>query len=75
MNYDAESERYYDQEGVTVTARGFGKTEAAEFVAVNDIFQMAILHELVDYFVHRGYVRGKSIRAATYDWRRGAGKC
>ena len=74
MHYDAECERYYDQEGVTITARGFGQTEAAEFITINDNVQMAVLHELVDYFVHRGYIRGKSIRAATYDWRHGAGK-
>ena len=26
-------------------------------------------YELVQYFVDRGYERGKSIRAAPYDWR------
>ena len=59
---------------MTITAKGFGQTEAAEFFAINDNIQIPVLHEFVDYFAHRGYVRGKSIRAATYDWRHGAGK-
>ena len=35
---------------------------------------MPYLHEAVEYFVDRGYKRGKTIRAAPYDWRLAAGK-
>ena len=31
------------------------------------------LNNFVDYFVERGYERGKTIRAAPYDWRLAAG--
>ena len=31
-------------------------------------------HTFVQYFVDRGYVRGKTIRAAPYDWRLSAGE-
>ena len=30
-------------------------------------------HKIVDYFVDREYKRGKTIRAAPYDWRLAAG--
>ena len=74
MDYDIESGRYYDAEGVTISPAGFGETYAVEFIAVNDFFQLTIMDELVEHFVHRGYIRGKSIRAATYDWRHAAGE-
>ena len=32
------------------------------------------LHTFVQYFVDRGYVRSKTIRAAPYDWRLSAGE-
>ena len=75
MSYDSKTDRYYDEEGVTITPVGFGQTSAVEYIAVNDLFQLTIHDELVDYFVHRGYQRGKSIRGASYDWRHAAGMC
>ena len=45
----------------------------AEFV---DSFRLVpYFHEMVEYFVERGYVRDMSIRAAPYDWRFAAGNC
>ena len=73
LNYDSETDRYYDEEGVKITAASFGHTVAVEFLAVNDIFQLGYLSGFVEYFVQRGYIRGKTIRAATYDWRHAAG--
>ncbi len=42
----------------------FGGTSAFEFINIFPLF-----YEMVEYFVDRGYKRGKSIRGAPYDWR------
>ena len=59
--------------GTMITAARFGHTTSVEFIAINDFFQLGYLNGFVEYFVQRGYVRGKTIRAATYDWRHAAG--
>ena len=54
---------------------GFGSTDTVEYLNISIIDDpihlesLEYLHTFVDYFVQRGYVRGKSIRAAPYDWR------
>ena len=51
---------------------GFGNTETVEFL---DEFEViAQFHEFVEFFVNKGYIRGKTIRAAPYDWRLAACK-
>ncbi len=50
---------------------GFGDTGSVEFL--DEFGIIPTFHELVEYFVDRGYVRGESIRAAPYDWRLAAG--
>ena len=59
---------------------GFGSTDTVEYLNTSifdDPIRLAYLeylHIFVEYFVQRGYVRGKSIRAAPYDWRLAAGE-
>ena len=48
---------------------GFGDTRSVEY----SLFPILYFHKFVEYFTQRGYVRGKSIRAAPYDWRLAAG--
>ena len=59
---------------------GFGRTDTVEYLNTSILdnpigrSNLEYLHTFVDYFVQRGYVRGKSIRAAPYDWRLAAGE-
>ena len=49
---------------------GFGNTSTVEVLAnVPWISAVKYFNKFVDYFVQLGYERGKSIRAAPYDWR------
>ena len=52
---------------------GFGKTNGVEYLNTGWIDFIPYFHDMVEYFVDRGYARGKSIRAAPYDWRLAAG--
>ena len=52
---------------------GFGSTETVETMSRGLVLQFPCFKEFVNYFVERGYERGKSIRAAPYDWRVGPG--
>ena len=51
-----------------MTVPGFGETESVEQLG-NGLFYIPYLKDFVEYFVERGYERGKTIRAAPYDWR------
>ena len=64
---------YSNNDGVTIRVPGFGQTETIEFVNSDDVVSVPGYNTLVQYFVDRGYVRGKTIRAAPYDWRLAAG--
>ena len=57
---------------MTIDVPGFGGTEAVEYMGRSNTYPY--LTTFVEYFVDRGYVRGKSIRAAPYDWRLAAGQ-
>ena len=54
---------------------GFGNTTTIEQLDGGIIHIGHYFNEFVDYFVKIGYVRGKSIRAAQYDWRLAPGVC
>ena len=49
---------------VEVRAKDFGQTSGVERLGGIPYYA-----KFVDYFVARGYERGRSIRAAPYDWR------
>ena len=51
---------------------GFGDTYSVERRS-GGLITFPYFDGFVDYFVRRGYERGKSIRAAPYDWRLGPG--
>ena len=55
-------------EDIEVRAKDFGKISAIEYL--DEGKHIPSFHGLVDHFVENyGYVRDKSIRAASYDWR------
>ena len=51
---------------------GFGNTSSVE--CLDGACLVRYFKTFVDYFVKRGYQRGKTIRAAPYDWRLAAGE-
>jgi lysophospholipase-3 len=55
--------------GVEIRTTGFGDTTAVEYLDKGTHSIGQYFNKFVDYFVNKGYVRGKSIRAAPYDWR------
>ena len=72
LEYDAATNRFSDMPDVTVEVPGFGDTSSVE--ALDTLGLIRYLADFVDYFVDRGYQRGRSIRAAPYDWRLAAGR-
>ncbi len=54
-----------------MTVAGFGGTADVEYMGLAQT--LPYLKTFVEFFVERGYERGKSIRAAPYDWRFSAG--
>ena len=75
MSFDRNTGQYSSSDNdITVTVPGFGDTDTVEKLSniISSEFFM-YFKDLVDYFVARGYKRGKDIRAAPYDWRLGPG--
>ena len=61
-----------NSEGVEVRVPGFGKTETVEFLDTTKTIKS--FHTFVEHYVAKGYERGKTIRAAPYDWRLAPGE-
>lgn len=59
---------------MNIKVPGFGNTDTVEDLSATGLLNLPYFHQLVDYFVERGYERGKDIRAAPYDWRLAPGK-
>lgn len=77
LSYDRNTGQYSSiNNRITVEVPGFGDTETVERLSGSFITGplLGYFDGFVDYFVKRGYERGKSIRAAPYDWRLGPGK-
>ena len=74
LSFDRKTGQYSSSsDDITVSVPGFGSTETVETMSRGVILTFPYFKEFVDYFVERGYERGKSIRAAPYDWRVGPG--
>eukprot|EP00731_Ephydatia_muelleri_P011559 Em0006g453a len=78
LEYNEAANTYSNKSGVEIKASGFGDTCKVEYLITSPeemscTWQLPVgnyFHTFVDYFVdNRGYQRGKSIRAAPYDWR------
>lgn len=70
MLYDPATNSYVNNSGVQVRVPGFGDTNTVEYL--DDVPWLELVryfHSFVDHFVKLGYERGKTIRAAPYDWR------
>ena len=73
MEYDPSDNTFHDNPKVHIKVPGFGDTLSVEYLNPGWIDTIEYYHEMVEYFVDRGYKRGESIRAAPYDWRLAAG--
>ena len=74
MNFDRNSGQYSStDDDILVSAPGFGDTNSVENLG-QDVIPIPYFKDMVEYFVRRGYERGKNIRAAPYDWRLAPGK-
>ena len=71
--FDPTTDSFHDNNKVKIKVPGFGDTSSVEYLNPGLIYKRAYLNEMVDYFVDREYKRGKTIRAAPYDWRLAAG--
>ena len=71
--YDSTTNTYRNNDGVTIRVPGFGETETIEYYNTDNLIRVPGFNDFVQYFVDRGYVRGKTIRGAPYDWRLAAG--
>lgn len=74
MSFDRNTSEYSSiDDGITVTVPGFGDTNTVERLSTG-LITFPYLEKFVEYFVERGYKRGRNIRAAPYDWRLAPGK-
>ena len=71
LHYDPTTGNYSNTMGVQTRVPDFGGTGAVEYLDPHAKFIEAVqyYHAMVEHFVNKGYVRGKSIVAAPYDWR------
>ena len=70
--YDPATGKYNPPKGVQTRVPGFGQTSTVEYLdpATPLLTFTQYFHDLVEHFVSKhGYVRGKTIVAAPYDWR------
>lgn len=68
--YDPTTNSFHNNTNVKIHVPGFGETYSVEYLNPTMVTNtISYMHDLVEYFVDRGYKRGKTIRAAPYDWR------
>lgn len=70
LAYNSNTNSYSNTNGVKIHAPGFGDTYSVEYLNIDfSLTPIPYFNNMVKYFTKRGYVRGRSIRAAPYDWR------
>ena len=72
MQYDSQTNTYSNYPGIEVRVPGFRLTDTVEYL--DDAKLVGYFNKFVKYFVGKGYVKNKTIRAAPYDWRLAPGK-
>ena len=71
---DYRNGHYADATNVTISTAEFGNV--LSLIDISELFppeQLQNTSDLGEYLVERGYVVNRNIRAASYDWRLGAG--
>ena len=69
--WDSSKKQQYDPEGITITSPDFGSTYACDSVDPSFLISLfsKVFHELINKFEKVGYVDGKNMLGASYDWR------
>ena len=73
LNYS--DSHYFDAEDVTISTSDFGSlSSSAQLDLILPPSNDTEVINFTEYFIERGYVADKNIRAAPYDWRLGGSK-
>ena len=71
LQYNSTTKQYSSAPGVETRIPGFGHTFSIEYLDPNTKWFSTTnyFHNMVQHFVDKGYMRGKNIVGAPYDWR------
>ena len=69
LKHDPVTGQYSDNDGVEIRVPGFGRTSSIEYLDPSLKFFANYFHDMIQWFVDKGYTRGKDIVGAPYDWR------
>ncbi|SBT37632.1 phosphatidylcholine-sterol acyltransferase, putative (PL) [Plasmodium ovale wallikeri] len=72
LMYDGETNVYYNRPGVNINVENFGYLRGVEFldyINSRPIGLTRYFHVIASHYISNGYVDGKSIMGAPYDWR------
>ena len=78
LRFNQATKRFHNRHGVKVAIPGFGHTKSVECLSDSHLLCLLkpaqYLKKFVNFFVRKGYKKGKDIRAAPYDWRLSPGE-
>jgi lysophospholipase-3 len=71
LKHDPVTGQYSNNDGVDIRVPDFGGTSSIEYLDPSIEFfpTTNYFHDMVQWFVDKGYTRGKDIVGAPYDWR------
>ena len=71
LKYEPSTGEYVNSDGVETRVPDFGGTSSIEYLDPDTKFSDTTnyFHDMVQWFVDKGYTRGKDIVGAPYDWR------
>ena len=71
LKYEPTTGEYVNNRGVETRIPDFGGTSSIEYMDPDTKFfeTTDYFHDMVQWFVDKGYTRGKDIVGAPYDWR------
>lgn len=79
LTYDNGTRKTHNSDGVKIRLPEFGRTEEIEWIdstpIVDHFDSGAYYYHLAHALTNRGYVRGKNLFGAAYDFRKGPSKC
>ena len=71
LKHDPVTGQYSNNDGVDIRVPDFGGTSSIEYLdpSITYFDTLNYFHDMVQWFVDKGYTRGKDIVGAPYDWR------